>query len=152
MQTVASWTRLDECFSELSSKVNLEVMRLQNFYFCDMRNSILGAPVANLQPIPVKGLMFTRMSMARMSQKCSESSFKLMKNALRYLLSTKWHGVRYSKGTAFANQLITFVDASLGTCSMQSLAKYPCGMERICLNLLMIIPPILFMTPLKYSL
>ena len=63
-------------------------------------------------------LLFTRMTASRMQQKCTESSWKLMKNILRYIQHTQSYGIRYSKDTEFPNTLICFVDASLHTCSV----------------------------------
>ena len=84
----------------------------------------LGSSLGWLVECTRPDLMFTRMNMARMSQRCTDSSFKLMKNALRYLAATKWQGLRYSKGTEFPNTLITFVDASLSTCAITGRAAY----------------------------
>jgi hypothetical protein len=69
-------------------------------------------------------LMFARMSCSRMQQTCSESSWKLMKNVLKYVKTTRSFGIRYSRGTEFPNTLITFVDASLHTCSITGRAAY----------------------------
>ena len=69
-------------------------------------------------------MMYARMMMSRMQQKCTESSWKLMKNSLRYIIDTKWYGIRYTKGTAYPNTLITFVDTSLGTCKLTGRAAY----------------------------
>ena len=69
-------------------------------------------------------LMFARMNCSRMQQKCTEGSWKLMKNVLRYIVHSRSYGIRYSKGTEFPNTMITFVDASLHTCAFTGRAAY----------------------------
>ena len=63
-------------------------------------------------------LSFVRAHSARVQTDCSEQAFQRMKSVLRYVKSTKSHGIKFTKGSRFPNRPVYFVDSDFAGCRM----------------------------------
>ena len=63
-------------------------------------------------------LSFARAHSARVQTDCSQSAFDSMKAILRYVRSTKSHGIKFVRGTRFPNRPVYFVDSDFAGCRM----------------------------------